>query len=335
MSRAGWKYRMLGGALGLACALVSAAPGSARAAPSDSQRWAAEASRVSIVRDTWGIAHVHGKSDADAVFGMIYAQAEDDYNRIEANYLTALGRTAEWKGEGAIWQDLRQRLFLDPADLQRDYARSPAWLRALMDGWADGLNYYLATHPGVKSHVIAHYEPWMALAFSEGSIGGDIERGVSLTKLRAFYGKAGPQVAMRDAPFYAEPTGSNGIAIAPSRSADGHALLWINPHTSFYFRSELQMTSDAGLDAYGAVTWGQFFVYQGFNRHVGWMHTSSGVDNIDSFAETIVRRDGRLFYRYGKALPRSRARRSCSITGAPTARWRLAASSLMRRITGR
>jgi acyl-homoserine-lactone acylase len=284
---------------GLVLALVS----SARAAPADdASRWAAEAARVSIVRDTWGIAHVHGKSDADAVFGMIYAQAEDDYNRIEVNYLTALGRMAEWKGEDAIWQDLRQRLFLDPVELQRDYARSPAWLRALMDAWADGLNYYLATHPEVKPHVLTHYEPWMALAFSEGSIGGDIERGVSLDRLRAFYGKPTPKLAMRDAPFYAEPTGSNGIALAPSRSADGHALLWINPHTSFYFRSELQMSSDAGLDAYGAVTWGQFFVYQGFNRHVGWMHTSSGVDNIDTFAETIVHRDGRLLYRYGKEL---------------------------------
>src|SRR5581483_8014943 len=95
---------------------------------------------------------------------------------------------------------------------------------------------------------------------------------------------------------------SNGIAIAPKLTADGHALLWINPHTDFYFRSELQMSSDQGLDAYGAATWGQFFIYQGFNRHVGWMHTSTGADNIDEFAESIVRKDGKLFYRYGAAL---------------------------------
>src|SRR5205085_10924084 len=92
-------------------------------------RWRGEAARVSITRDDWGIAHVHGKGDADAVFGAIYAQAEDDFGRIEANYLTALGRTAEAEGESALWQDLRQRLYVDPIDLQARYRASPAWLR--------------------------------------------------------------------------------------------------------------------------------------------------------------------------------------------------------------
>jgi acyl-homoserine-lactone acylase len=283
-------------ALGLA---VLAAGGPARAAD-ELGRLKTEAARVSIVRDDWGIAHVHGPRDADAVFGMAYAQAEDDFNRVETNYLTNLGRTAEAEGEKAIWQDLRQRLYVDPADLQAKYAASPAWLKALMDGWADGLNYYLATHPDVKPKVITHFEPWMALSFTEGSIGGDIER-VSLAELQAFYGA--PRTAMRDDPLaFREPSGSNGIAIGPQITKDGHALLLINPHTSFFFRSELQMTSDEGLDAYGAVTWGQFFVYQGFNQHAGWMHTSSGVDVVDEFAETIQRRGGKLFYQYGKAL---------------------------------
>jgi acyl-homoserine-lactone acylase len=67
----------------------------AATAPADFQRWQTEAARVTITRDDWGIAHVSGPTDADAVFGMIYAQAEDDFPRIEANYLTALGRTAE------------------------------------------------------------------------------------------------------------------------------------------------------------------------------------------------------------------------------------------------
>ncbi|HEY6048499.1 MAG TPA: penicillin acylase family protein, partial [Sphingomicrobium sp.] len=97
-----------------------------------------------------------------------------------------------------------------------------------------------------------------------------------------------------------EPQGSNGIAIAPRLTSDGGSLLLINPHTSFYFRSELQMSSDEGLDAYGAATWGQFFLYQGFNRHVGWMHTSSGVDNIDEFADKVERRRGSYCYWYGK-----------------------------------
>ena len=271
----------------------------------DAARWAQEAQAVTITRDDWGIAHVHGRTDADAVFGMIYAQAEDDFNRIETNYLNALGRLAEAEGEQAIWSDLRQQLFIDPVELKKLYAQSPAWLRQLMDAWADGLNYYLATHPQVRPRVITRYEPWMALSFTEGSIGGDIER-VSLEQLQAFYGKPGDTPAPADVaqahPSWVEPTGSNGIAIAPRLTADGHALLLINPHTSFFFRSELQMTSDTGLDAYGAVTWGQFFVYQGFNRHIGWMHTSTGADVVDEFAETIVHRDGKAYYRYGREL---------------------------------
>ncbi|HEY8948388.1 MAG TPA: penicillin acylase family protein [Rhizomicrobium sp.] len=285
---------------GLAAILLVAL--SVPADASDEARWKAEAARVEIVRDDWGIAHVHGKSDADAVFGMAYAQAEDDFNRVETNYLTALGRTAEAEGESAIWQDLRQRLFIDPEALKADYAKSPDWLKALMDAWADGLNFYLATHPNAKPKVIAHFEPWMALSFSEGSIGGDIER-VLLTPLQNFYGnrKLGMTRDERGLVFH-EPSGSNGIAIAPSDTRDGHALLLINPHTTFFFRSELQMSSDEGLDAYGAVTWGQFFIYQGFNRHIGWMHTSSAVDNVDEFAEDIVRKDGKIFYRYGSEI---------------------------------
>lgn len=265
--------------------------------------WQREAQAVTITRDDWGIAHVHGKTDADAVFGMAYAQAEDDFHRVETNYLLSLGRMAEAKGESAIWLDLRQQLFIDPVELQKLYGQSPAWLRRLMDAWADGLNYYLATHPDVHPEVITHFEPWMALSFTEGSIGGDIER-VDLKQLKDFYGQPAdaPLAQVEMKPSWVEPTGSNGIAIAPKLTADGHALLLINPHTSFFFRSELQMTSDEGLDAYGAVTWGQFFIYQGFNQHVGWMHTSTGLDAVDEFAETIVRKDGKPFYRYGKEL---------------------------------
>jgi acyl-homoserine-lactone acylase len=291
---------------------------------SELARWRAQSERVTIVRDDWGIAHVRGKTDADAVFGMIYAQAEDDFNRVEANYLTALGRTAEAEGEGAIWADLRAKLYMDPDDLRARYAASPDWLKRLMDAWADGLNYYLASHPEVRPRAISRFEPWMALSFTEGSIGGDIER-IDLEALEAFYSSRHPELVSGSSSPHpgratswtlkrvqgdggagdgrdGEPRGSNGIAIAPQNSASGHALLLINPHTSFFFRSELQATSEEGLNAYGAATWGQFFIYQGFNDQAGWMHTSSGVDAVDEFLETIERKDGALFYRYGNEL---------------------------------
>src|SRR5258708_1495063 len=188
------------------CAL--SAVGAVEAGTGQDARWRQHAENVRIVRDNWGIAHVYGKSDGDAVFGMIYAQAEDDFGRIERNYLNGLGLLALAEGETAVYTDLRERLFSDP----------------------------------------------------------------------------------------------HGFAIAPRRSASGHALLWINPHTSYYFRSELQMVSEQGLNVYGAVTWGQFFVYQGFNTHNGWMHTSYGGDAIDEYAETIVRKPDGLYYRYCAAL---------------------------------
>jgi acyl-homoserine-lactone acylase len=292
---------------------------------SEQARWARQASQVTITRDDWGIAHVRGKTDADAVFGMIYAQAEDDFNRVETNYLTALGRTAEAEGEKAIWADLRAKLYMDPTDLQARYQASPPWLQGLMTAWADGLNHYLATHPEVRPRVITRFEPWMALSFTEGSIGGDIER-IDLAQLEAFYerpqrltahkrhpelGSGSTSPASRrprawmlnrvqhDVRRPEERRGSNGIAIAPANSATGNALLLINPHTSFFFRSEQQVTSDQGLNAYGAATWGQFFIYQGFNDGAGWMHTSSGVDVVDEFLETVEQRNGQLVYRYG------------------------------------
>jgi acyl-homoserine-lactone acylase len=302
----------------------------------ETQRWASMADEVTITRDDWGIAHVYGPTDAHAVFGAIYAQAEDDFNRIEVNFLNSQGRLAEAEGENEIWRDLRMRLFIDPAEMQELYGQSPVWLKDLMDAWADGLNYYLSTHPDVTPRVLDRFEPWMALTFSEGSIGGDIER-VNLRQLAAFYEALPAALEMADsgvgtsredevvgvaekldpalfaaseveivAPLvdWSEPQGSNGFAIAPSNTATGNAMMLINPHTSFFFRSELHMRSDEGLDAYGASTWGQFFIYQGFNEDAGWMHTSSGVDNIDEYLVTPTVEGGAVSYGYdGESRP--------------------------------
>ncbi len=278
-----------------------------QSANADVARWERRAQSVTIIRDNWGIPHVYGKTDADAVFGVMYAQAEDDFNRVETNYLNSMGRLAEAEGESAIYRDLRMKLFIDPAEMQALYGKSPEWLRALMDAYADGLNYYLHKNPQVKPRVITRFEPWMALSFSEGSIGGDIEQ-VNLRQLEAFYGNtlvsscascpSCPSCLSCPSCPDPEPRGSNGIAIAPSNTVDKKSLLLINPHTSFFFRAEAKMASEEGLNAYGAITWGQFFIYQGFNDRTGWMHTSSSVDNIDEYAETIVKKGDSIFYKY-------------------------------------
>src|SRR6186997_1809378 len=270
----------------------------------DVAKFQQRAQGITIVRDDWGVPHIYGKTDADVVFGLMYAQAEDDFNRVETNFINSQGRLAEAEGEKEIWRDLRMKLFIDPADLKAKYNESPPWLKALMDSWADGLNFYLATHPDVKPRVITKFEPWMALSFSEGSIGGDIER-VNLTQLEAFYGnKPENKTAMLQEMGLIgpprEPSGSNGIAIAGANTASGKAMLLINPHTSFFFREEAHMVSEEGLNAYGALTWGQFFIYQGLNDKAGWMHTASSVDNIDEYVEAITTKpDGSYTYRVG------------------------------------
>ena len=292
--------------------LLAAAAAHAQAfSPAEVARWRRQAQRVTIVRDTWGVPHLTGKTDADAVFGLLYAQCEDDFARVEDNYLTALGRQAEVRGEAALYEDLRQRLFLDSARAVGIYQRSPRWMQDLLHAFADGTNYYLATHPAVRPRLLHRFQPWMPLLFSEGSIGGNVSV-VPLERLKAFYSAQKGTSYRMPVPVETrlafekedEPTGSNGFAIGPGKSASGHSLLLINPHTSFYFRSEVQMTSAAGLNAYGAVTWGQFFIYQGFNEHCGWMHTSSQADSMDEYLETVSEQDGQFFYQYeGQQLP--------------------------------
>src|SRR6266478_848640 len=144
-------------------AAASAAFASQAAKNPEAARWEQVARNVTITRDDWGIAHVYGKTDADTVFGMIYAQAEDDFNRVETNYINAMGRLSEAEGESAIYRDLRMKLFIDPDSMKAKYSASPAWLKKLMNAYADGLNYYLYKNPHVKPRVIRHFAPWMAL----------------------------------------------------------------------------------------------------------------------------------------------------------------------------
>lgn len=277
-------------------------PTAEHAVDSEAARLAARAANVTIIRDDFGVPHIYAKTDADAVFGMLYAQSEDDFNRVEQNYIWATGRLAEVEGEDALYSDLRARLYMTVAEAKAAYESAPLPLKDLCDAFADGINYYLRTHPDVTPRLLTKFEPWMPMFFSEGSIGGDIES-VDEDGIRTFYGGESPaeklQVANADGEFLKEPRGSNGFAIAGEHTASGDAMLLINPHTSFFFRGEIHVVSEEGLNAYGAVTWGQFFVYQGFNEDTGWMHTSTRLDFMDDFVEDVYEENGNLFYRYG------------------------------------
>jgi acyl-homoserine-lactone acylase len=266
-------------------------------------RFRNEAARVTIIRDNWGVPHIYGKTDADAVFGLMYSECEDNFKGIEKNYLYQLGRQSEANGEQEFYTDVQLQLIADSADAIKDYKTSAPWFKKLMVAFADGVNYYLYKHPEVKPAVFKHFEPWYALMFTDGSVSATVTGGINLSETRKFYGGTSPDFSAVYTPSIIErEIGSNGFALAPSKTASGHAMLYINPHVPFYFRSEVQIVSDEGLNVYGAVTWGQFFVYQGFNPHCGWMHTSSYADVGDLYAEKMTKKDGKWFYEYNGVL---------------------------------
>ena len=280
----------------LVAACLLAAACSQSPAEAEFERLAARAAEVTIIRDDFGVPHIYAKTDADAVFGMLFAQSEDDFNRVEQNYIWATGRLAEVEGEKALYSDLRARLYMTTDEAKAAYEAAPPWLRELCDAFADGVNWYLLSHPEVEPRLLTRFEPWMPMFFSEGSIGGDIEQ-IPLEGIAAFYG--GETTLASAKRRFREPRGSNGFAISGNLTESGNAMLLINPHTSFFFRGEIHVVSEEGLNAYGAVTWGQFFVYQGFNENTGWMHTSTYVDFMDEFVEDVFEEEGRLLYRYG------------------------------------
>jgi len=268
------------------------------------ERWKQTAKRVTIIRDNFGVPHIYGKTDADAVFGLMYAQCEDDFKRVEMNYIEKLGRLSEIKGESAIYDDLMMRMLIDSVDAIADYYNSPAWLRKLLDAFADGINYYLYTHKDVKPALLTRFQPWYPLLWTDGSIGAISTAGATVSELKKLYAPEAANAETSTSAIVEEEEaviGSNGFAIAPSKTESGNAILYINPHVTFYFRPEVHVVSEEGLNAYGAVTWGQFFVYQGFNEFCGWMHTSSQVDVADLYDVLIKEKDnGDLVYEYDK-----------------------------------
>ncbi len=273
-------------------------------------RWELQAKQVTIFRDGYGVPHIYGKTDADAVFGLMYAQCEDDFKRVEMNYIEKLGRLAEVNGAEDIYDDLLIRLIIDAEDAKKDYQKAPEWLKKLCNAFADGINFYMYKNPQVKPALLTKFEPWYPMLWTDGSIGAINVADIEVKELKAFYTQE-PSLSQSEeykpvrTGFEDEIlTGSNGFAFAPSVTESGNAILYINPHVTFYFRPEVHMVSDEGLNAYGAVTWGQFFIYQGFNQHCGWMHTSSAVDVSDTYIEKVSHKKNKWVYLYdGKEKP--------------------------------
>ena len=185
-------------------------------------KYKAQAKNVTIIRDKWGIPHIYGKTDADAVFGLLYAQCEENFPRVEKNYLEMMGRLSEVEGKSLLYQDLEMRLIYDSNEAISDYKKSPAWFRKLLDAFADGINYYLVKNPSVKPLLLKKFYPWFPLLYTDGSIGPTQTGGLNTADIGALYKFTNANItafALPLKPAYdADPMGSNGFAIAPSRT---------------------------------------------------------------------------------------------------------------------
>jgi acyl-homoserine-lactone acylase len=258
-----------------------------------------EARQVTIVKDKYGVPHVYTKTDAQAVFGMGYIQCEEYFDKVEASLISRLGRQAEVDGEPAVYKDLWSRMFTDSVQAKAAYSKAPKWLQKLCLGFAGGYNFYLVSHPEVKPKLISRAEPWMCLMNDIPAAGGS---NVDEEDFVALYSKKAPRFTsyapMEESDLVREPAGSNGWAIAPSRTKNKNAMLLINPHFEFYGRIEIQLVSKEGLNSYGAPFYGQFSLFQGFNEKLGWMHPVSLSDGKDLYAETVEQKGGQYFYKY-------------------------------------
>ena len=257
------------------------------------------ASRVTIYRDTYGIPHVFGETDAATMFGFAYAQAEDNFWRLEDNYIRALGRRTEAEGVSGLTGDRRNRALEIPRLAREEYRRLPKPMRAIVDGYAAGLNAYLADHPDVHPRVLTRIEPWYPLAFirynyyQSGFFWG------------AGYRPSDLETAAGDFPSR-DNLGSNGWVIGPSKSATGHAMLFINPHLSFFGYGQVYEghvhSQESGWNFTGYTRLGFPFPYVGHNESLGWVSTDNAADQADLYAEVF---EDSVRYRYGTGYRRS------------------------------
>ena len=294
----------------LLLAVLSVAPVLARAANSEQI-----AKSVTIYRDNYGVPHVFAPTDAAAAFGYMYAQAEDNFWQIEDSYIRSLGRASEVYGAKTLEDDELVRALEIPRLAQEEYARMPARTKALMDGATEGLNYFLAHNPQVKPRLLTHFEPWYGLAFNRYALYFQFIYRRSGLRTEEIKSVVDPQAAKPSAVLPAEHTkdaaldyklaaetqGSNMWAVMPAKSADGHALLFINPHQPFFGTGqwyEGQVHSDEGWDMSGASFFGSALPTIGHNEYLGWSHTVNAPDIVDVWEETFDKPGDPLAYRY-------------------------------------
>lgn len=277
------------------------------------------AATVTIYRDKYGVAHVYGPTDESCIFGFMYAQAEDYLWQVEDNYLRAIGRASEVYGEKSLPDDLLNRALGVVEVSKREYEAASLRMKAFCQAAADGLNYYLATHPDVKTRVIEKFEPWHSLAFRRFALyqlfiyqksglspvdvlkttkeikNGNAQNITLSPESMVAYEQLAKEVALHQ-----EHVGSNMWAVRPEKSASGKAMLFINPHQPFFGPGqwyEGHLVSEQGWNLLGAGFFGSPFPTIGYNGHLAWSHTVNNPDIVDTYAIKLDADKGT--YRFG------------------------------------
>ena len=258
------------------------------------------AGRITIVRDNWGVPHIYGNTDADCAFGLMYAECEDNYWQIEETFIRTLGRSSEVYGEKSLEGDASIALFECVKKGKQLYANAGPLLRSLCDAGAAAINYYLYKHPAEEQRLLHHYQPWFFLVSSPAS---PVSHGINRNELKNNFATAdnGPGQG-RDEWLQQKESGSNTMALAPSKTRTGNSMLLINPHVSFFGdgqRYEAHLISRQGLNVSGFAMLGNFYIWSGFNSNAGWSHTNTASDYEDVYLEHFNHASDPTLYQYG------------------------------------
>lgn len=271
-----------------------------------------QSQNVTIYRDEWGVPHIHGKTDGDTAFGMGYAQAEDNFEQLELGFIMGTGRLSEILGEDAVLADWVVHSFENNELSIRDYENATPAVKALLDGYAAGINYYMETHPELETRLLDHIEPWYSLALIRRwyYLGGFLSR-LRFTmdeRTAAFETINGEPLQMAQVdypeidPEDRKEFGSNSWAANGAKIDGTGSMLFINPHLPAFGIGqtyEAHMLSDEGWNFTGYARFGYPLPYIGFGENLGWMSTDNYSNQEDSWIEHFDDPANPLAYTYG------------------------------------